>query len=830
MCVRGSGLARLGRQGALLVAFAMLLSLFGAVPAVAKEPLRVVVLGDSYAAGNGAGNYWGPKGCYRSSTNWAARYVNTLKSQYQVVFTNRACSGAVFEDVRSRRSMDAVSRMAFAGGYAPDSPEAHQIAQAACPSPSYSEERYEATNIASSGFGEIVFECRRSLEAQWNAVDKSTDLVLLSIGGNDLHFATIVEQCFAPGVRDPHDCKDAIDFAKQHLGVVQAGIFSLLQDLKTRMRSGAKIVLVDYPYLEKNADLTLGRKILGIGTVYPVGREIRGLGDEGEQAQREAVDSANSEAGARVVYIDQIKGLFAGHEPDGRVTVANPDRWINEIADTRLTHEWYHYNPLGHEAIGALLAGDDTFGVAPLGATSGGAIDIAFLIDTTGSMGDSIDSAKAAATQLISEVQEQTSSARFAVIDYRDFPERTGYEYDYPALLDQDFTIDGSAAAAAIDGLSLGYGGDEPETMFSALNMAYGLSWRPGVKKMTVILTDARPLSPEPISGLTAEDIIQRSLEVDPVETHLVDVGFASTPEMEEIVKETNGGIYYGSGSTAAEAIGSAIEESLDRPFAWAAGPYVGSIGTTFEFDGSGSYGIGSDIVQWEWDFDADGVTDAASGSPTIKYAYPGAYEGLVLLRVTDEDGRTGLASAPVSVSADGDGIPDEVDDCPEEPNIGQEDWDEDGVGDACDSTPGIPTADLEGVFEGLEGENPTSSSPDESGLATGGASNSPPRALVAKDLKIGKPHLNRALTRLRLRVRCLEIASSCRGNLVVTVGRLGAVRARYDLAPAKAAILRLRLSPNITRRLATVRQVRVVVEVRSDAGVRMQRSASIHT
>lgn len=786
-----------------------------ATSAAAKTPLRVVTLGDSYAAGNGAGDYWGPKGCYRSHSNWGERYLKTLRSQYNVIATNRACSGGVVDDVRSRRVMETSSRQAFVGSLDPNGSLARQIAEATCSS-SYSEEKYEVSNIVGDGLGRIFFDCKRSLDPQWDAVDKNTDLVLMSVGGNDLHFSTIVHKCFVVVERSPQDCRTAVEFGKQHIGSVDADIRSLLRDLKSRMRPGAKIILNDYPYLEKNAGLMLGHKVLGVGTTYPVGHEVRALGDEGEQAQRRAVDAVNAEPGARVVYIDQIKGLFAGHEPDGRATESNPDRWINEIADTSNVNEYYHYNPLGHQAIGALLASQGTFGVVPPGVSSGGAIDIAFLIDTTGSMGPYIDSAKAAATQLISEVRDKTSSARFAVIDYRDFPERTGADYDYPAQLDQGFTGDGDLAAAAIQGLGLGYGGDGPETMFSALDMAYGLSWRPGVKKMTVVLSDAPPLSPEPISGLTVDDIIQSSLEIDPVETHLVDVGAATDPDTEKIVDETNGGLYYGSAGTVAEEIGTAIEESLDRPFAWAGGPYVGAVGSNFEFDGSGSYGVNSEIVKWEWDFDSDGSPDVVSGAPSAAYTYPGAYEGLASLKVTDADGRVGLATAPVSVSADGDGIPDEADNCPAAPNIGQEDWDEDGIGDICDSTPGFPAADAD-VFDELEGASPPTAQRREE-KPTPPAPPSP-----GAKLKIGKPKLDRGHRHLTLKLRCVG-AGTCRGGVVVKLGSLGKVRGAYAVVAGRTKVLSFELRPGMREGLSDLARLPVSVEAVSTERIKTRR------
>ena len=67
----------------------------------ALEPLKVVQLGDSYSAGNGARNaagdrnYHGVKGCYRSPTNWGSQFVASLKERFRVTYINRACSGAI---------------------------------------------------------------------------------------------------------------------------------------------------------------------------------------------------------------------------------------------------------------------------------------------------------------------------------------------------------------------------------------------------------------------------------------------------------------------------------------------------------------------------------------------------------------------------------------------------------------------------------------------------------------------------------------------------------------------------------------------------------------
>ena len=51
----------------------------------------------------------------------------------------------------------------------------------------------------------------------------------------------------------------------------------------------------------------------------------------------------------------------------------------------------------------------------------------------------------------------------------------------------------------------------------------------------------------------------------------------------------------------------------------------------------------------------------------------------------------------PAQPDSDGDGIPDDSDNCPAVPNPGQEDCDEDGVGDACDVCPCDPDTDSDG-------------------------------------------------------------------------------------------------------------------------------------
>lgn len=139
-------------------------------------------------------------------------------------------------------------------------------------------------------------------------------------------------------------------------------------------------------------------------------------------------------------------------------------------------------------------------------------LDLCFVIDTTNSMEDDIDNAKNNMTNILNHLGEKTENYRVSLIDYRDYPERTSDSGDYPCKVQLYFTNDNEAITNAIYNLDLGYGGDNEETVYSALMSAVDLDWRSNAKKVIIILGDAAPLDPEPISNLTYEDVLSALL------------------------------------------------------------------------------------------------------------------------------------------------------------------------------------------------------------------------------------------------------------------------------------------------------------------------------
>ncbi len=257
-------------------------------------------------------------------------------------------------------------------------------------------------------------------------------------------------------------------------------------------------------------------------------------------------------------------------------------------------------------------------------------IDVVFVVDTTGSMGDEIAEVRADLSSLVSQLAATTDSYRVAVVSYRDFPQRTGNSIDYPFRVDQTFTEDLASIQAAINSLSARGGADFPETVFSGIQAAIELPWRPGVTKVALVIGDAPALSPEPISGLTASQIVANSIAVDPVQVIGVNVGWLNYGgAVGQIASGTGGSVISGS-SGLTSTILEILDQVADQPFAWVGTAYSGKIGQPVLFNASGSFDpSGSPISLYEWDFDNDGVFDLETTDSSATHVYNAAFNDL---------------------------------------------------------------------------------------------------------------------------------------------------------------------------------------------------------
>lgn len=406
-----------------------------------KPPFKIVHLGDSFSAGNGARasdgseNFHSVKKCFRSPTNWGSRFADSLKGVFSVTYINRACSGGVLKDFTEAREISGD-----------------------CSTIDYPDEEFTS---------EIDGKCKRLLQPQIGAVDKSTDLVVLTAGGNDAKFSKIVTFCFVAVIRSGEKCKEAVEFAGDVLDGFSEKLETMLSLIRSKMKPEGRIIVVSYPYLTLDTDYVING--------YDAASAIRKLGLKGDEVQKSAVNSANSKAGENyATFFDRTKEIFAGHEPDPSVLRKNPERWVIEFEGITPA-EWYHPNQIGHNNWGNQLS---SLSLSKPKITPGAPVDLVFVIDTTGSMGDDIESVKVSMNQLVNTLAGGTSSFRVAIVTYRDFPARSGTPLDYPSKIDLGFTNDLGKITTGINSLVLGDGGDFPETVLSGMIAAVNMPWR----------------------------------------------------------------------------------------------------------------------------------------------------------------------------------------------------------------------------------------------------------------------------------------------------------------------------------------------------------------
>ena len=270
------GLAALVAAGALVLAGAPGAS---AAEGDAQEVYKVVQMGDSYSAGNGAGEYYGDPAAYRSHRSWANLYADWLATQpdLPVRYVSYAHSGAVTADI---------------------------------------------------------------LHTQLPQVSADTDLVMFTIGGNDVGFATIVQDCFFIGYRSAAGCRTAVDSAVSDLPTVATATRKILDELAGKLSPDAQIVILGYPLLATDAPYVLcDYHIMCWGNhKYDAAAGVRALGLKANALQDQVVAEYNQQPGVpEAIHVTDIHDLFAGHEPSPGTS--NDHRWVDEFFETETVQD-----------------------------------------------------------------------------------------------------------------------------------------------------------------------------------------------------------------------------------------------------------------------------------------------------------------------------------------------------------------------------------------------------------------------------------------------------------------------------------------------------------
>ena len=269
-------------------------------------------------------------------------------------------------------------------------------------------------------------------------------------------------------------------------------------------------------------------------------------------------------------------------------------------------------------------------------------LDVVFLIDSTSSMQNDIDAAKVFASRFSSRIN--AVNGRIALVEYRDRDDA------FTARILSDFNEDVTDFQDKLSGITVHGGGDDPEALLHALMTAYdGLSWRKGATKAAVVLTDAGFHDPDKVDGSTLEQVIQRGLEIDPVNIYAV-VPNNKQNAYSELTERSSGKAIVNEGD-AATVLETALTKIITRPVVrLPINQYYTTSKDETVFDASTSYSVDSEIIRWDWDFDGDGVFEIENGGPIARYTYPESGDFNVNVRATDANGGVGSHSVPVHV------------------------------------------------------------------------------------------------------------------------------------------------------------------------------------
>lgn len=150
-------------------------------------------------------------------------------------------------------------------------------------------------------------------------------------------------------------------------------------------------------------------------------------------------------------------------------------------------------------------------------------VDVAFVIDTTGSMGTQIGVVKSKLAELIGNLREENISLYVSFIDYKDITCNSGsYRED---TIVYDFTNSVNTMLNNLNGMYISGGGDAPETVIDGLGYVNNLSFRSNAEKFAFVITDAN-FKNDNIHGISDIEEIAEKLNDKNIKTCVVTYNF----------------------------------------------------------------------------------------------------------------------------------------------------------------------------------------------------------------------------------------------------------------------------------------------------------------
>jgi len=175
----------------------------------------------------------------------------------------------------------------------------------------------------------------------------------------------------------------------------------------------------------------------------------------------------DSGAGGRIAWVCVAVCLSMVLAPVGTATAAGPNDGGASAPTTGVEH--------GTAVVVNGTEADRNVSSA-LGVQSGGKVDVVFVVDDTGSMGNNIDGVRNNVREFANDIESEGIDAQYALITFSREPE-----------VDQELTGDPGDIETALDEVSVSGG---IEDNFDALELATERDFRPGAQRVIVDITD----------------------------------------------------------------------------------------------------------------------------------------------------------------------------------------------------------------------------------------------------------------------------------------------------------------------------------------------------
>lgn len=165
------------------------------------------------------------------------------------------------------------------------------------------------------------------LAKQVNSLTGDTQMVSISIGGNDAGFGAVVKQCAKPW---PTTCWGDINKAQAFIRDELPGRLDGVYDQITQRSPGARVAVVGYPHLfDGNGECSAARI-------------SKGEQDRLNEAADNMADTLAARARAHGFRFVDARDAFTGH------AVCDRDEWLNGLSSP--VGDSFHPNVAGHRA------------------------------------------------------------------------------------------------------------------------------------------------------------------------------------------------------------------------------------------------------------------------------------------------------------------------------------------------------------------------------------------------------------------------------------------------------------------------------------------------